>query len=176
MTITLVYETHSTTEDNEAGIGTGWLPGRLSAAGRVGAGELGERRGSSVDVVLHSDLGRAVETARIAFEGTSVPLLADWRLRECDYGARNGAPHDSLRPRARFLDDAHPGGGESWRAAVDRNLRVLPDLRLRWDGARVLLIGHGATRFALIHHFDGVALEDLVDADIGWQPGWEYSY
>ena len=32
--VELVYETHSTTLDNEQGRATGWLPGVLSAAGR----------------------------------------------------------------------------------------------------------------------------------------------
>ncbi len=44
MTIRIVFETHSTTEDNERGIATGWLPGRLSAAGRAQAAELARRR------------------------------------------------------------------------------------------------------------------------------------
>ena len=34
MTVEIIFETHSITVDNEAGIATGWLPGRLSAAGR----------------------------------------------------------------------------------------------------------------------------------------------
>lgn len=36
MTVEIVYETHSTTTDNEAGIATGWLPGnsRTWAAAR----------------------------------------------------------------------------------------------------------------------------------------------
>jgi 2,3-bisphosphoglycerate-dependent phosphoglycerate mutase len=174
MTIRLVYETHSITEDNESGHATGWLPGRLSAAGRDAARVLGERR-RDVDVVVCSDLARAAETATTAFEGMSVPVLLDWRLRECDYGSLNGAPHAEVQPRAQFLDTPHPGGGETWRAAVVRNLLVLPDLRLRWDGLRVLLIGHAATRFALRAHFDGSALDDIIDADFAWQPGWEYS-
>jgi broad specificity phosphatase PhoE len=41
MAVQIVYETHSLTEDNEAGRATGWLPGRLSAAGRELAAELG---------------------------------------------------------------------------------------------------------------------------------------
>jgi 2,3-bisphosphoglycerate-dependent phosphoglycerate mutase len=171
--IRLVYETHSITEDNESGHATGWLPGRLSAAGQASARELGERR-RDVDVVLCSDLGRAVETATIAFAGTDVPVLHDWRLRECDYGSLNGAPHAEVHPRAPFLDEPHPGGGETWRTAVVRNLLVLPDLRLRWDGLRVLLIGHAATRFAMRVHFDGAVLDDVIDADFAWQPGWEY--
>jgi 2,3-bisphosphoglycerate-dependent phosphoglycerate mutase len=44
MAIEIVYETHSTTEDNEMGIATGWLPGRLSDAGRANAAMLGQRR------------------------------------------------------------------------------------------------------------------------------------
>jgi hypothetical protein len=39
--IEIVFETHSTTEDNEAGRATGWLPGRLSPRGRAEAAELG---------------------------------------------------------------------------------------------------------------------------------------
>ena len=35
MPVELVYETHATTVDNEQGIATGWLPGRLSARGRA---------------------------------------------------------------------------------------------------------------------------------------------
>jgi alpha-ribazole phosphatase/probable phosphoglycerate mutase len=36
------------------------------------------------------------------------------------------------------------------------------------------VIGHVATRWALDHHLDGVALETLVADDFAWQDGWEY--
>src|SRR5262245_31949125 len=91
MTVHLIYETHSMTEDNEAGIATGWLPGRLSAFGREGAKQLGERR-RDVDLVMCSDLARAAETAAIAFSGTGIPVYFDARLREANYGNLNGAP------------------------------------------------------------------------------------
>jgi hypothetical protein len=35
MAIELVFETHSTTEDNERGRATGWLPGDLSGVSRA---------------------------------------------------------------------------------------------------------------------------------------------
>ena len=41
MAIELVFETHSTTEDNERGRATGWLPGWLSQQGTVQARQLG---------------------------------------------------------------------------------------------------------------------------------------
>ena len=85
MSTQIVFETHSTSEDNEAGRATGWLPGRLSSSGHRHARQLGERRrNDGIDAVFTSDLRRAVETAELAFAETSIPVLHDWRLRECD--------------------------------------------------------------------------------------------
>jgi len=176
MSIQIVFETHSVTEDNERGIATGWHHGRLSRTGRSLAKELGERRrGDTIRVVFTSDLRRAVETAEIAFGDTSIPILHDWRLRECDYGEKNGAPRDELdRTRRDHLDHAYPGG-ESWRQATRRVASFLDDLGARWKSCRVLVIGHMATRWALEHHVNGVPLEDLAGASFTWQPGWEYT-
>jgi hypothetical protein len=45
---------------------------------------VGDRRiHDGIDTVFMSDLHRAVETVEIAFAGSPVPLLNDWRLREC---------------------------------------------------------------------------------------------
>jgi 2,3-bisphosphoglycerate-dependent phosphoglycerate mutase len=93
VSVDIVFETHSTTEDNEFGVATGWLPGRLSASGRSQAREMGgRRRGDGLAAVFTSDLRRAAETVELAFDGTGPPVLCDWRLRECDYGDLNGAP------------------------------------------------------------------------------------
>jgi 2,3-bisphosphoglycerate-dependent phosphoglycerate mutase len=101
MATQIVFETHSITEDNERGIATGWHPGRLSEKGRLLAGELGARRRSDgIQAVFSSDLRRAVETAEIAFGDTAIPILHDWRLRECNYGEKNGAPRAELEQLA----------------------------------------------------------------------------
>ena len=82
MSVQIVYETHGTTVDNEAGIATGWLPGELSPEGVRNAEELGRRRANDrIDVVYSSDLRRALETVRIAFADTAIPLRSDVRLR-----------------------------------------------------------------------------------------------
>jgi len=173
--IELVFETHSTTEDNEAGRATGWLPGKLSARGLGEARELGERRAADgIAAVFCSDLARAVETATIAFGHTSIPVLHDWRLRECDYGERNGMPAAHMHAHRReHLDIPYPGG-ESWRQAVARAGRFLVDLPLRGDGQRIIVIGHVATRWGLDHYIARRPLEDLVAEDFAWRPGWEY--
>ncbi len=173
--IQLVFETHSTSEDNERAIATGWLPGALSSAGREQAAELGRRRRhDGLAAVFSSDLTRAVQTTSIAFADCPVPVLFDWRLRECDYGSCNGAAAADVHAgRRNHIDEPYPNG-ESWRAAVNRVGRFLADLPLRWDSTRVLVIGHVATRWAFDHFVNGVPLEDLADEDFAWRPGWEY--
>ncbi|MFM6847898.1 MAG: histidine phosphatase family protein [Terrabacter sp.] len=166
MAVELVYETHAITEDNEAGIATGWLPGRLSERGRALAVELGQRRpAAGFDAVWTSDLARAVETAELAYAGSGVPLDVDARLRECDYGALNGCPVTELeRVRLDHIDVPFPGGGQSYRDVVDATARLLADLRREHDGGRVLVIGHSANRWALQHLLDGEPLERVVGA------------
>jgi broad specificity phosphatase PhoE len=172
----IIFETHSISEDNEAGIASGWLPGRLSATGCELAAALGgRRRGDGLAAVFSSDLGRALQTAAIAFAHSDVPVLADWRLRECDYGSLNGAPVEEVHAnRSAYLDQPYPGG-ESWRAATDRVERFLRDLALRWDGARVLVIGHVATRMGLERFILGKDLAELMSSEFVWQEGWEYT-
>ncbi|HTX80939.1 MAG TPA: histidine phosphatase family protein [Streptosporangiaceae bacterium] len=176
MSVRIVVETHSTTEDNENGIATGWLPGQLSAAGRLQAGELGRRRSADgIAAVFSSDLARAAETAAIAFGGTTIPVLLDWRLRECNYGLLNGSSAAEMHAgRADYIDMPYPDG-ESWRQAATRVQSFIADLLARWSGQRVLVIGHIATRWGFDHLVLGTPLEELARRQFDWQPGWEYT-
>ena len=171
----LVYETHSTTVDNEERRATGWFPGELSAVGREQARALGaRRRNDGLDAVFSSDLERAVVTARIAFDGTSIPLFLDWRLRECNYGELNGRPVPEIDAvRARKVDEAYPGG-ESYRQVAERVASFLADLAAWFDGGRVLVVSHAAPRWAIEHLLEGSPLETLVVAPFEWQEGWLY--
>ena len=171
--IRLVFETHSTTVDNEAGIASGWRDPPLSALGREQAWTLGARR-ADIDVVFASDLGRAVETMALALEGSPVPRSLDWRLRECHYGDLDGHPAAAVHgARLAHLEAPYPGG-ESYRDVVARVASFLADVRMRWDGARVLVIGHSGTRYALDYVLGGADLPTVVAAPGEWQPGWEY--
>ncbi|MEV4351636.1 histidine phosphatase family protein [Actinoplanes sp. NPDC049596] len=177
MAIGVVFETHALTEDNEQGVATGWLPGRLSEQGRRNAVEMGRRRrDDGIVAVFCSDLWRSVQTARIAFGDSGIPVLYDWRLRETDFGARNGSPGAEVkRDRLDFCDRPYPGGGESHTQAITRNGRCLADLPTRWDGQRVMVIGHLATYRALERATTGRSVRELVAADFQWRPeGWQY--
>ena len=170
MSIQLVFETHSTSVDNERGIATGWLEGELSAAGREQALQLGERRrNDGIELVVSSDLRRAVETAEIAFAGSPIPVRHDRRLRECNYGDWNGMPRARLEAeRAEADRRAVPGRRELARGR--RSVTSASSTSSPRDGAATrALIGHVATRWALDHLLNGVPLERLAAEPFAWR-------
>ncbi|SCL30462.1 hypothetical protein [Micromonospora inyonensis] len=57
---------------------------------------------------------------------------------------------------------------------VARAADFLRDLAAGWDGRRVLIVAHSASRRASDHLLHGRALAELVDAPFDWRPGWSY--
>jgi len=178
--IEIVFEAHATTHDNENKVASGWYDVQLSEKGRQQAKELGERyKNKKFDSVFCSDLGRSLQTAAIAFGGD--PLYADpnlifvdWRLRECNYGDFTGKPSEFIETeRLHRITTPFPNG-ESYQDTADKMWSFLGDLKDRWDGKKVLLIGHRATHYALEHWLNDVPLEEAVTQKFVWQPGWEY--
>lgn len=175
--IAIVFETCATTVDDARWILSGWGDARLSTAGRRQARELGERHAADPDLaaVFASDLPGAVETARIAFAGSGVPVFHDWRLRGCDYGELTGEPLAKIEAtRVQHLYDPYPGG-ESYGDVVARVRRFLHDLPARFADRRIMVVGHPETKWALDHVLEGTPLPELVELSFHWQPGWLYT-
>ena len=173
--LTLLFETHATSVDNEAGLASGWYDAPLSAKGEQQARELGVRRDTDdLSTVFCSDLSRAVETAEIAFADRRVPIVRDRRLRECNYGAltRSAAREIEAR-RAAYVETPFPQG-ESYRDVTERMRAWLTELPATFGGKTVLAIGHRATFYALEHLLGGVPLEMAIVAPWQWRPGWSY--
>jgi broad specificity phosphatase PhoE len=72
------------------------------------------------------------------------------------------------RERAQRITRPFPGG-ESYLQVVDRVASLLEELVRDWDQARVVVVGHSATRWALDCLLTGAALHDLVAAPFAWQ-------
>ncbi len=170
----LVFETHATSLDNEAGLASGHDDIELSPLGEKQAIALGQRYTADPPArVLTSDLRRAWRTAELAFGGR-VPVARDPRLRECDYGRLTRSSTldlDRLRPEA--IDVPFPGG-ESYRQVTARVAACLDDLQRTWPGGWVLIIGHRATHYALEHLLAGIPLAETIATPFAWQPGWMY--
>lgn len=169
--VTIVFETHATSEDNEAGLASGWTDTPLSPLGEEQARALGERYlGHAFDAVYASDLQRSYRTAELAFRGTHA-VVRDARLRECNYGTLNRSPASEIEALKRTAIAIPFPGGESYEDTSRRMLGFLRELR---DGERVMVIGHRATQYGLEHWIRGVALAEAVAAPWRWQSGWTY--
>lgn len=174
--VAIVFETAATSVDTERWLATGWRDSRLSAAGKRQAVEMRERRAhEEAAAVFCSDLAQAAETARIAFAGRGLPVLHDWRLRDCDYGELAGGPVARVEQvREQHLYEPFPHG-ESYTDVVARARSFLRDVGPRFADRRVVVVAHPATKLAFDHVLEGIPLPGLVAAPFRWQPGWLYS-
>ena len=175
--LVVVFESHATSLDNEAGLASGWFDIALSATGEEQARQLGvRRRDDDFAAVFCSDLVRAFRTAEIAFGDRSRPIVRDARLRECDYGAFTRRPAAEIdERRAHHVATPFPNG-ESYEQVVGRVGAWLTEATTAFAGRTVIVIGHRATFYALEHLIKGIPLHEAVTATWRWQPGWTYRF
>ena len=153
----VVFETHATSLDNEAGLASGWFDVTLSEKGEVQARALGERRrADNLSAVFCSDLTRAVRTAEIAFADRSISIVRDARLRECDYGTLTRHAVSEIEAQRHLRVTTPFPGGESYQQVVDRVGAWLTEIAEAFAGQTVLVVGHRATFYALEHSLRGV--------------------
>lgn len=173
--LTIIFESHGTTFDNEKGIASGNADAALSPLGEEQARQLGKRRGSErIDEVFCSDLQRSYRTGDIAFAGRDAKIIRDARLREADYGDLTGETADRIKREAGEHIKVPWPNGESYEQTSERMKSFLQDLLRDYDDKRVMIIGSRATQYGLEHWIKGVPLEQAVTAPWRWQPGWEY--
>ena len=177
MMLSIVYVTHSTSTDNEAGIASGHNDPDLSATGEQLAAELGIRyEGQEITAVYCFDLKRAYRTAEIGFGSRDIPIIRDPRCREVDYGTLTGRPLVEIDAvRVEYVDEPFPDG-ESYRAATDRLRHLLDDAHAKHAGETLILIGNRATYIGLQHLCRGVPLEEAAADPRPWQEQWRYVY
>lgn len=173
--ITIIYETHATSLDNEQDLASGHHDVDLSERGEQQARELSERyREQPPNAVFCSDLRRAYRTAEIAFADRDVPIIKDARLRELNYGDWTRRPGKEVQAeRARRITEPFPNG-ESYVQAMTRMRDFLVDLWRDYNGKTVLIIGHRATHHGVDYLINRRSLEELVQERFVWQPGWKY--
>jgi len=137
----LLFETHATTLDNEAGLASGHFDVELSATGEDQARALGERRQhDALSAVFCSDLRRACRTAEIAFAHRALPIVRDARLRECDYGTLTHRPVQEIEAqRAAHLTTPFPKG-ESYEQVTSRVAAWLDEATSAYARQTVLVV------------------------------------
>lgn len=172
--VTIIFESHGTTFDNENHISSGHADTDLSPKGIENAKDLGERyKNDHFDAIFCSDLQRSYKTAELAFSN-KFPIIRDKRLRECDYGDLTSHSSEEVEPeKIKHIKEPFPNG-ESYEQTNQRMKEFLEELKKNYDGKKVMIVGHRATQYGLDTNINGVSLETLLTTPFKWQPGWEY--
>lgn len=176
MSVKITYFVHGTTTDNIAGLSTGWLPGVLSEKGISQSIELRSKIDiNSFDLVICSDLERAIDSARLVFEDKK-EIKQDSRIRECNYGDLDGKPTSMVRYEDHIVE-SFPNG-ESLKDVEKRVTDFCDELLEKYDGKHIALVAHKAPQFALEVISKGMTWEESIEKDWrktkDWKPGWEY--
>ena len=176
--VKITYFVHGTTTDNENDISSGWSDAKLSELGIQQSKDLGMTLADThFDAVFCSDLTRAVESARLTWNGR-FPVIEDARLRECNYGDYNAKPSHMVEPLQKQSIAAPMPGGESYEMVKTRIASFLADLKKDYSGKSVAIVGHKAPQLALDVLLKGETWPQAFANDWrkskSWQPGWQY--
>lgn len=132
---------------------------QAQVAGQAAARAL---KGERPRAIYASDLRRAwqsAEAVRAAFpDGTSVPLIAEPRLREMAFGDWEGMTYAEIQARYSSalqrweadLENNAPPNGETLRQMAQRVQAALNDLLQTHPDGAILLVGHGGPLQLLI--------------------------
>jgi broad specificity phosphatase PhoE len=173
--IEIIFEAHGTTLDNEAHLASGWNDVELSDLGKQQSREMGERyKNEDFDAIFVSDFKRAVDSAKIAFEGRTFSIVQDDRLRECNYGDLTQHPSLEVDPEKPNRINTPFPNGESYTQTTERMRSFLQFLSENYAGKRIMIIGHRATQYGLENLILGKPLQQVIPEPWSWQPGWVY--
>lgn len=178
MPVKITYFVHGTTTDNENDISSGWFDVGLSELGVKQSLELKDQiNDKKFDAVYCSDLKRAIDSAKLSFESV-VPVIADARLRECNYGKYNAYPSSVVEPMQEMAITNKFPDGESYEDVKGRISDFLNFLKGEYEGKSVAIVAHKAPQLALDVLLKGKTWEEAFAQDWrktkSWKPGWDY--
>ena len=127
------------------------------------------------DVLVSSDLGRALETAVRIAASSGHEVVADARFRERNFGCAEGLTYGELHERfpdafARHLQDKDPDfrvpGAESRRDFYVRIGAAFEALAREREGRCVAIVCHGGVLASLYRHIHAIAHAEIASISI----------
>ncbi len=145
---TLYLVRHGETVDNANQIMQGQTQGKLNENGIQQAHEFSEQwKEKEIDIILASDLKRAIDTARIIAEPHRLEVLTTPLLRERDWGSFTG----------RFIPDLKgevwPDDIETLENLLSRAGEFIAYVKQTFPGKKVLAVGHGIINKAIQSYY-----------------------
>lgn len=165
----VVLSRHGETEWHAENRYAGSTDVAMTDEGRAQAQALGRwAKQAGLAAVYCSDLSRSRDTALPAAEVTGLPLRADPRWRELDFGFGEGLTAAEMQERfpiewqAFRTDPANDSlpGGERPADAVQRGLAALEEICAQWPDGRVLVVAHGTLMRLLLCRLLGRSISD----------------
>mgnify|MGYP001578796940 CR=1 FL=1 len=163
---------HGETEWNRESRFQGHLNSVLNGEGMAQAQALGVRLARErFDLLLSSDLGRALQTASAIAMRTGHEIVVEPRLRERRMGIFQGLtpaqvqaryPEDYERFRSHDPDYVIPDG-ESMRQLFERSVACFSELAQRHAGLTLATVTHGGVLAMLYRHATAMPLEQPRD-------------
>ncbi len=148
---------------------------QLTIRGRVQASDAAASlRDYAFDVIVSSDLVRALQTAEIMGDALDLGVITSTALRERSFGEFEGralrdlpASLSGIENRVVVDDESRPPGGESLREVHARAGNFIESLRRDHEGERLLLVTHGVTIRALRAYAEGASMQNLAWDRVG---------
>ncbi len=136
---------HGETEDNISRTVQGQMPGMLSETGRMQAEHLAERfTDIPLDIVITSDLTRAVQTATPVAQRSGLQVQLDPRLRERHFGEFQGkAMSELVRTQGEVPFGEHLPEGESLSNVHSRMQSFWKSWQGELSGKTAVIVTHG---------------------------------
>lgn len=167
MTTRFVLLRHGETRWNVESRIQGHEDSELTEEGLAQAEALGERMAlERFDLLVASDLGRAMRTARAISRRTGHAIVPDARLRERDFGQCQGLTYGEIDHQypdlfssVREIDpDFAIPGGETRRQFHDRVRSAFDALAREHPGQRLVVVSHGGVLAILYRSIHGIPL------------------
>ena len=172
----LIFIRHGETDWNRQERFQGQIDVALNATGQAQAQRLAARLAAEpADVLISSDLGRALQTAAPLGQAWALQAAPVRGLREQSFGMLEGLDVPTIKSRhaalwqdwlAQRADFALPGGGESLRQFHDRVMAAVRDIADTHSGRRVAVVTHGGVLDMLWRNAQGLPLDGLRSCPI----------
>jgi probable phosphoglycerate mutase len=155
----------------------------LTSLGRQQAAEVAHELSSlEFDLIVASDLRRAMETAAIIAGMLGLDVESEPTLRERSFGVAEGGPLDQLTERMVGIkdgvvtdDDVRPDGGETLSDLRHRVGEFIAMRQRRWPTQRLLVVTHGGTIRAIQSYCAGTPFQGSQWNRIGNCSVWTVS-
>ena len=160
MNTTIIAVRHGETEWNKEGKQQGHLNSNLTELGIRQAQAIANGLSKySIDEFYCSDLGRAVQTAKIISNITGKEFVPDARLREQNLGILQGLTRTAFASRypeeySHFIStdpDYKIPGGESIHDRFSRCISCVEEISITHCGKSILIVAHGGVLMSFIH-------------------------